>query len=93
MTLIEQLYYGELIPAAHPPLNPDKWRDLIRQVTAAEDALLDGMTDEQRQKYQAYYDSASRHHAEETLDSFTLGFRIGARLMLEVLSESSTTQS
>ncbi len=88
MNLIEQLYYGELIPAAHPPLKLEKWRELIRQVTADEDALLDGMTDEQRQKYQAYYDSASRHHAEEALDSFTLGFRIGARLMLEVLAET-----
>jgi len=90
MSLIEKLFYGELIPAAHPPLNPDKWRELIHQVTADEDALLDGMTDEQRQKYQTYYTSASRHHAEETLDSFTLGFRIGARLMLEVLTESPT---
>lgn len=88
MKLIEQLYYGELIPFEHPPLHPDKWQELIHQVTADEDALLAGMTDEQRQKYQAYYDSASRHHAEETLDSFTLGFRIGARLMLEIFTES-----
>ena len=88
MSLIEQLYYGDLIPVEHPLLNPDKWRALIRQVTAAEDALLDGMTDEQRKKYQAYYDSASRHHAEETLESFQLGFRIGARLMLEILTEN-----
>lgn len=87
MSLIEKLYYGEIVPAAYPPLNPDKWRELIRQVTADEDALLDGMTAEQRQKYQAYYNSMSRHHAEEALDSFTLGFRIGARLMLEVLTE------
>lgn len=88
MSLIEKFYYGDLIPAAHPPLNPEKWRELIRQVTAAEDALLDGMTDEQRKKYQAYYDSASRHHAEEALDSFQLGFLLGARLMLEILTEN-----
>ncbi len=88
MSLIEKLFYGELIPFEIPPLNPDKWHELVKQVSLDEDALLDGMTDEQRQKYQAYYDSASRHHAEETLDSFTLGFRIGARLMLEVLAES-----
>ncbi len=88
MKLIEQLFYGELIPFEHSPLYPEQWRELIRQVTADEEALLDGMTDEQRQKYQAYYDSASRHHTEETRDSFTIGFRLGARLMLEVLSES-----
>ena len=88
MKLIEKLYYGELIPFEHSPPYPEQWKDLIRQVSADEDALLDGMTDEQRRKYQAYYNSASRHHAEETRDSFTLGFRIGARLMLEIFSES-----
>ena len=90
MSLIEKLFYGELIPFEIPPLNPEKWQELVKQVSCDEDVLLDAMTDEQRQKYQTYYTSASRHHAEETLDSFTLGFRIGARLMLEVLTESPT---
>jgi len=90
MSLIEKLFYGELIPFEIPPLNPEKWKELVKQVSLDEDVLLDAMTDEQRQKYQTYYTSASRHHAEETLDSFTLGFRIGARLMLEVLTESPT---
>ena len=90
MNLLEKLYYGELIPFEHPALDQDKWHSLVSQVVEAETALLDGMTEEQKEKYQKYYEAASRHHSAETCDLFVLGFRLGARLMLEILADDKT---
>lgn len=48
------------------------------------------------EKYRSYYDSAARHHVLETRDSFVIGFRLGARMMLEILTgdkPSCTAQS
>lgn len=90
MNLLEKLYYGELIPFEHPALDHDKWRSLVARVARDETDLLDGMTEAQKEKYQKYYDSASRHHAAETCDLFVLGFRLGARLMLEILADDKT---
>lgn len=87
MKLLEKLYYGELIPFEHPALDHDEWHSLVSQVAKDETALLDGMTDEQKEKYKTYYASASRHHAAETRDLFILGFRLGAKMMLEILGE------
>lgn len=69
MNLIEQLYYGELNPFEHPPLNEDEYYRLAAQTADNETALLNGMTEEQKEKYKKYYDSASRHHLTETRPS------------------------
>lgn len=85
MSLLEKLYYGEPIPFEHSPLDQEQWNDLIAQVAADETALLADMTAEQKEKYKKYYESASHHHAYETRDSFIIGFRLGARMMMEIL--------
>ena len=51
MNLLEKLYYGELLPLEHPALDQEKWRNIITQVTADETALLDDMTEEQKDRY------------------------------------------
>lgn len=93
MNLLEKLYYGELIPFEHPALDQDKWHSLVSQVVEAETALLDGMTEEQKEKYQKYYEAASRHHACETRDFFIIGFRLGARMMLEILDKDTPSHN
>lgn len=96
MNLIEKLFYGELVPFEASPLDPDEWKQQVSQVARDETALLDGLTDEQMEKYRSYYDSAARHHVLETRDSFVIGFRLGARMMLEILTgdkPSCTAQS
>ena len=87
MKFLEKLFYGELTPFEQSPLDRDEWKRLVRQVTKDETALFDGMTDEQMEKYRKYYDSAARHHVMETRDSFVVGFRLGAQMMMEVLAE------
>lgn len=87
MKFLEKLYYGELTLSEHAPLDRDEWKHLVSQVVEDETALFDGMTDEQREKYRKYYDSAARHHVMETRDAFVVGFRLGARMMMEILAE------
>ena len=87
MKFLEKLYYGELTPFEHSPLDRDEWKRLVLQVSEDETALFDGMTDEQMEKYRKYYDSAARHHVLETRDAFVVGFRLGAQMMMEILAE------
>ena len=87
MNILKALYYGELIPFEHSPLNKEQYHKQVSQVSKDESSLLDGMTGEQKELYKKYYDSASKLHSEETCDFFVIGFRLGARMMLEILSE------
>ena len=87
MKFLEKLYYGELTPFEHSPLEAEEWKRLAAQVAEDENALFDGMTDEQMEKYRKYYDSAARHHVMETRDAFVVGFRLGTRMMMEILAE------
>lgn len=87
MNLIEKLFYGELVPFEASPLDPDEWKRFVSQVAKDETALLEGLNDEQKAKYQSYYDSAARHHVVETRDAFIIGFRLGAQMMLEILRD------
>lgn len=87
MNLLEKLYYGELIPFEAPARDAEKWKRLVSQVVRDETVLLDGMTDEQKDKYRKYYESVSRCHAGETCDFFVIGFRLGAQMMMEILAE------
>ena len=93
MNLLEKLYYGELLPLEHPALDQEKWRNIITQVTADETALLDDMTEEQKDRYKKYYKSTALLHSTETCDLFVIGFRLGARMMLEILDKDTSSST
>lgn len=85
MKTIEDLYYGNKIPSETHIVHRKQWRRLFRQSAAIEKRLWHTMTSEQKKQYEACCERCNRAHDLELLDSFTKGFRLGMRLMLESL--------
>ena len=86
-TLIHDLYHGKLSPA--DSFNPDKdeYFTLTRQIGEAETRLLGRLEGEPELK-QALVDlleAIERQGPMEAEALFSQGFRMGARMMLEVL--------
>ena len=85
MKTIEDLYYGNHIPSETHIIRRKQWRRLFHQSVEIEKQLVRTMTSEQKKQYEACCERCTRAHDLELLDSFTKGFRLGMRLILEGL--------
>ena len=85
MKTIEDLYYGNRIPSETHMVHQKQWKKFFRQCTEIEKKLWETMSPKQKKQYEACCERCARAHDIELLDSFTKGFRLGMRLMMEGL--------
>lgn len=86
MTLIEELYYGKLRPAYLPIDAESKLGSLSRSVTKQEDNLIRILDESQGEQLAKLLRAVNDLSEEEACHSFTLGYQIGVRLLLEALA-------
>lgn len=91
MKMIEDLFFGNYIPFEMPSINHEEWRELIRKLSEKEKPLRDSMTEEQIKLFEEYREQHLDVTISELRDAFIRGFRMGARVMLEVLEEEKYT--
>ena len=89
MKLIEELYNGNIDPFEHAVHHPKAQKKLCELMHQNEDALKAGLSDQQRETLEKLKNNLTDLHRLEKMEMFTEGFRLGARLMLEITEESS----
>ena len=85
MNVLEDFWYGNLDPAEYDA-NPSKeYKELVRLISRNEEKLLATMTGEQKELFSRYTDCVREHQAMAEGLLFQNSFRLGGRIMLEVM--------
>ena len=87
MNILEELWYGNIEPAEYD-ISPNKeYKEMLQRISRNEDKLLATMTDSQKELFTKYADCVRAYQTMAENLLFQNSFRLGARIMLEVLRE------
>ncbi len=87
MKTLENLFFGNDIPFELPPLDREEYHRLVEELDEFEDPLFESLTKEQRQLYEDCQNIRMDIAIAQLRDAFVRGFRMGARIMLDVANE------
>ena len=84
---MEELWYGNIEPAEYDISPSKEYKELLRLISRNEDKLLATMTDAQKELFSRYTDCVREYQAMAECLLFQNSFSLGAKMMLEVMSE------
>ena len=87
MKLLEELWYGNIEPTEFDANAGKDYKEAIRLITRNEEKLQSTMTDEQKELFFRYTDCVREYQTMAECLLFQNSFRLGARIMLEVMAE------
>ena len=87
MRILEELWYGNIEPTEYGTSTSPEYKGLRRLVDRNETELRATMTDAQKELFIRYMESVLEYQTLSELMLFQNSFRLGARLMVEVLEE------
>ncbi len=85
MHILSDLWYGNIAPQEHtiPPNN--EYRRLLSSLVALEDQIREAASPEQKALMDKYENIYSTITVQDEENAFTIGFRLGAKMMLDIL--------
>ena len=83
MGIIEDLYYGN-VDMQDAVCDSESYRAVLKELIAADLSLREAMSEEQTALYDAVKDCSNRLSDVIAEETFSTGFRLGARLMTEI---------
>lgn len=87
MKILEEFWYGNIHPMDRSIVRDSRMDKLLKLVVKNEQQLIDVLSDREREIFQKLKDSQDELSSVTECESFTLGFRLGARFMLEVMED------
>ena len=86
MRLLEEFWYGNIEPTEYDT-SSKKYKKLQELICRNEEKLKATMTDEQKELFEKYTDCVRKNQVITDYLIFQNGFKLGARMMLEVVEE------
>ena len=93
MTLMEDLWYGNLNPHEAILTENRRYKHLLSLMGRNRDEHAETLTDKQPETLEKYDEAMNEMHSLAEVEAFTYGFRLGVRLMIEAgvpLAKEST---
>ena len=87
MNILEEFWYGNIEPTEYDTYSCKEYKKLQELICRNEEKLLATMTDEQKELFDRYTDALREHQALAERLLFQSSFKLGARMMLEVMEE------
>ena len=87
MRLLDEFWYGNIEPAEYESASNKEGKEALQLIVRNEDKLLATMTDEQKELFARYTDTLREHQAIAERLLFQSSFKLGARMMLEIMDE------
>lgn len=87
MTVLEELWYGNLEPSVFDSSSSKEYKELLHLVSRNEEKLLATMTAEQKELFSKYSDCVREFQSLAECLLFQNSFRLGARMMITVMEE------
>lgn len=85
MYVLGELWRGSIVPMESRCFSREGYKRLLKALTEAEDVLFSDMTEQQLRIYTEADDIKSDMNALQTEEAFVTGFRLGARVMIDVM--------
>ena len=87
MHILEELWYGNIQPMEVSHIETDvEYKKALQLVNSNYERLTEGLTEKQKELLMRYAESRNEFSNITELDAFKTGFKIGAGLVVEVLS-------
>ena len=87
MLILEDLYVGDVRPNERTFMRNSQYARALDEVVKAGDALTDGLTEEQKVLFEDYMTAQREINVLTDCETFCLAFKIGAKIMLDVLTD------
>lgn len=87
MKLLEEFWYGNIEPTEYDSSACTECKEALHLITKNEEKLMATMTDEQEDLFSRYTDAVREYQAMAECLLFQHSFRLGAKMMLEVMEE------
>ena len=91
MNILEELWYGRINPSQRTQPDDKSAAELTEQIVEKEDELAALLSDEAKEILDQMRDTQLDLSTSNERKAFISGFRLGARIMLEVMDRSGTT--
>lgn len=88
MKILEELWYGNIEPTEYDTSPRKEYKEMLRLISRNEECLLATMTDAQKELFSKYADCVREFQTIAECLLFQSSFRLGARMMLEVMEEN-----
>lgn len=83
MTVLEDLWYGNIDPHETILTDNKKFRSLLALMGKNRDDLSGTLTEQQKETLEKYDETINEMHSIAEVEAFSCGFRLGVRLMIE----------
>ena len=87
MRILEEFWYGNIEPTEYDTSSCKEYKKLLELICRNEEKLQATMTDEQKKLFSRYIDAVREHQMITDSLIFQNGFKLGARMMLEIIEE------
>ena len=87
MRILEEFWYGNIEPAEYDTCPCAEYKKALQLISRNEEKLQATMTDTQKELFSRYADSVRAFQDMAECLLFQNSFRLGARMMLEVMEE------
>lgn len=89
MNILEEFWYGNIEPAEYDISSGKEYKELLQLISRNEDKLLATMTEEQKELFTKYADCVREYQVMAECLLFQNSFRLGGRMMLEVMRSAT----
>ena len=87
MLILEDLYLGDVRPKERSSTRNSQYVKALDEVVKAGDALTDGLTGRQKELFEDYMTAQREVNVLTDCETFCLAFKMGAKIMLDVLTD------
>ena len=88
MTLLEDLWYGNINPHEAILTENKQYKHLLSLMGRNRDELSETLTDKQLEALEKYDATVNEMHSLAEVEAFSYSFRLGIRLMIEVIAQN-----
>ena len=93
MSILEEFWYGNIEPTEYDTSSSKEYKELLQLISRNEEKLLATMTDSQKDLFSRYQDCVREFQAMAEYLLFQNSFRLGARMMLEIMEADPMNHS
>ena len=87
MQILEDLYLGDVRPSDRSFKRNSQYAKALDDVVKTGDALTEGLTKEQKELFEDYMTAQREVNVLTDCETFCVAFKLGAKIMLDVLTD------
>ena len=89
MMILEDLYMGDIHPSERSFKKDSQYSKALNEVVKAGDTLIGSLTEKQKEQFEAYMSAQREVNVLTDCETFIYAFRLGAKIMMDVLTEGN----